>query len=559
MNTEDYTNFIADICKREYSKQLKIELSRPEENFGDFATNCALKLAKQVSKSPQQVAQNIADKLQEHPDFASVSVEGPGFINITLKDEVLFGGLSSITTPPQPHKDKVVVAEYSDANSFKALHGGHLYTSLVGDAVANILESAGAQVYRTNFGGDVGLHVAKAMWAIINKLGGEYPEKLEKISDDRLDWVSQRYVEGSTAYEQNIKTQEAIQKLNQRVYDIHKLGDQESDLAKIYWTCRQWSYEGFEKLYQRLGMKPFDKYYPESSISDLGVETVKKHTGDIYKESEGAIVYDAEDDGLFTQVFITSQGLPTYAGKDVGLILAKYRDYKFDMSYMITDASQKDHIAVVLKSIEKFAPELVNNTVHHTHGRVKLAGGQKMSSRLGNVLLANDILQATDDAYRSQTGKNDSVITIGALKYSFLKIRTGGDITYDPKESVSLEGNSGPYLQYAAVRANSILSKANPTESYPKITLNKLNASERSLARAISQYPEILRVAIKDLSPHHICNYLYELCQIFNKFYDNNRVLDDPRSQLRLQLVKYYADVLNNGLSILGINVPEKM
>jgi len=559
MSGEDYTKFIADICQKEYSKQIDIELSRPEEKFGDFATNCALKLAKQVNKPPKQIAQNIAEKLQGHPDFADVTVEGPGFINITLRDEVLINHIASANKTSPTFKNKVVVTEYSDPNAFKALHGGHLYTSLVGDAVANILESAGAQVYRTNFGGDVGLHVAKAMWAIIEELGGEHPEKLENITSNHLDWVSQRYVKGNTAYEQNSKAQKEIQSLNQRVYEIHKTDGQNSDLSKIYWTCRQWSYDGFEDLYQRLGMKPFDKFYPESSVADLGVETIKKHIGDVYKESDGAIVFDGEAYGLFTQVFITSQGIPTYAGKDVGLIQAKYNDYKFDMSYMITDVSQKDHIAVVLKSVEKFAPKLSKNTVHHTHGRIKLAGGQKMSSRLGNVLSASDILQATDAAYQSQTGKDDSTVTIGALKYSFLKIRAGGDIAYDPKESVSLEGNSGPYLQYAAVRARSILKNAGAAESGSKVKIDKLNDSERSLARAISQYPEILRLATRDLSPHHICNYLYELSQVFNRFYDNNRVIDDPRSQLRLYLVNNYHKVLSHGLNILGIKIPEKM
>ncbi len=421
------------------------------------------------------------------------------------------------------------------------------------------MDVGGAKVHRVNFGGDVGLHVGKTMWAILQELGGEHPEKLTGISDDeKLDWVSQRYVIGNTAYDEDEQAKAAIIVINKRVYDIHANEDHDSPFAKIYWSCRQWSYDGFDALYARLGMVPFAKYYPESAVSDLGLATVKQHIGDVYKESQGAIVFHGEEHGLFTQVFINSQGLPTYAGKDVGLIQQKQLDYAPDQSFIFTDISQKDHLAVVMASIKQFAPELVAATRHYTHGQIKMVGGVKMSSRKGNILRASDILDAAATANQQLNESKSSEVELGAVKYAFLKNRIGGDIIYDPKESVSLEGNSGPYLQYAHARAQSILRKAQG-DAATELLAETLEPGERSLVRKISEYSEVVDKAVVELMPHHICTYLYELAQTFNRFYEHNRVIDDERQVLRLALVSKYAQTLHDGLQILGIHAPAKM
>lgn len=532
--------------------------TRTDAAHGDFATNVAMQLAPQVGKAPRDIAEALSESLQNDDIVQEVSVAGPGFINVRIKSGHLFAQALGSTSLDKPLEGKTIVAEYSDPNSFKVLHGGHLYTSLVGDVVANILETAGGNVHRVNFGGDVGLHVGKTMWAIIKELGGEYPEKLSDVTDEnKLDWVSERYVIGNNAYEDDELAQKEITEINKRVYAAHSDKDTTSPFAQIYWKCRQWSYDGFDALYKRLGMHPFEKYYPESSVFDIGLQTVRQHTPDVYQESEGAIVFKGEPYGLFTQVFINGEGLPTYAGKDVGLIQAKYQDYKFDLSYMITDVAQKDHVAVVLKSIEQFEPELAQHTFHQTHGRIKLAGGEKMSSRKGNILKADDILDAAFLAYKDVSGKEDEKVVLGAVRYSFLKVRIGGDIVYEPKESVSLEGNSGPYLQYALVRARSILRKSQETTLAN--AADDLDSSERSLALKITEYPEVFNSALVDYSPHHICNYLYELAVAFNRFYETSRVLDDPRSSIRVALVQAYEGVLSSGLTILGMPRPEEM
>jgi arginyl-tRNA synthetase len=539
-----------------FDTQTRIDLSRPESQFGDYATNVALQLAKQVGKNPREVAEQITEKLRVRlgDTVREVTIAGPGFINIFMSDSSLWKAVDA--EPVKSLAGQTIVAEYSDPNPFKILHAGHIYTSIVGDAIANLLEHAGADVHRVNFGGDVGLHVGKTMWAILRELGGEHPEKLQDIPEaGRSEWLASCYVRGTAAYEDDEAAKASIIALNKRVYQLFDTNDHDSDFAQIYWTCRQWSYDYFNAFYARIGTK-FEKYYPESVTAPIGLKTVREELEKgVYEESNGAVVFNGEKYGLHTRVFINSHGLPTYEAKDVGLIMAKWQDYHFDKSVVITGNDIIEYMKVVLKSIEQFAPELAARSVHLTHGNVKLAGGVKMSSRKGNIFRAVDVLNAAADANKESTGRNDEQAELGAVKYAFLKQRIGADIIYDPKESVSLEGNSGPYLQYAHARARSILAKA----TVEQVALTELQDDERSLLRKLSEYAEIVERATTELLPHHICTYLYELAQEFNRFYEHNRVVGDERQAVRLQLVQRYADSLQSGLRLLGITAPERM
>lgn len=549
---------LAEICASLFGQELPVELSRPEPQFGDYSTNVALRLAKDLGRNPREIAEDLINKIRQdlEGELKEVNVAGPGFINLTLNDSALIRSLSS--TPQKTLENQQVVAEYSDPNPFKVLHAGHLYTSIVGDSVANLLEIAGAKVHRVNFGGDVGLHVAKTMWAIVHSLGGEFPDKLNEIPEaDRSEWMAKAYISGTNVYEEDEKARSEIVEYNGRVYKLHTDNDHDSDFAKIYWTCRQWSYDYFNSFYDRIGTH-FEKYYPESETAPIGLATVREHIGDVYEESDGAVIFDGEKYGLHTRVFINSNGLPTYEAKDVGLIIKKWQDYEFDKSVIITGNDIIEYMKVVLKSIEQFMPELPERSKHLTHGIVKLAGGTKMSSRKGNILRAVDVLDAASQANKSLTGKEDNTTVLGAVKYSFLKNRIGGDIIYDPEESVSIEGNSGPYLQYAHARARSILRKAETDYEDYEIK-DELDPKERALASKISEYSEAVDKAINELLPHHVCTYLYELAQTFNRFYEDSRVIGDARQDLRLKLVSLYADKLKNGLSLLGIDAPESM
>lgn len=551
---EEIRELLHKAVKQAVGEDIAVELTRTDEQFGDYASNVALQLGKKLGQNPREVAEKIVAALPKDSLATKAEIAGPGFINLTLSDEALIRALDK--NPAQPLKGKIVVAEYSDPNPFKVLHAGHLYTSVVGDSIANLLESAGADVHKVNFGGDVGRHVGITMWAIIKKLGGEHPEKLADIAKDkRSEWMAEAYVEGNNAFEEDESIRPEILKLNKQVYQLHADSDHDSPFAQIYWTCRQWSYEYFDEFYARIGTK-FEKYYPESEVADLGIKTVQDHVEKgVFEKSDGAIVFKGEPYGLHTRVFINSEGIPTYEAKDVGLIFTKKKDYNFDISVVITGNEQEQYMAVVLKAIEQFAPELVQATRHLTHGIVKLKGGVKMSSRKGNILRAVDVLEAAATANKKATGQDDDAVVLGAVKYSFLKQRTGGDIIYDPEESVSIEGNSGPYLQYAYARARSILSKVQSEKGQ----LTSLDEAERSLARKISEYPEVIDKATAELMPHHICTYLYELAQTFNRFYEKTKVVGNDREAERAQLVSAYADTLKNGLGLLNIAAPEKM
>ena len=282
---------------------------------------------------------------------------------------------------------------------------------------------------------------------MVKWLDGEHPEKLDTIAaEDRPAWMGERYVEGTEAYETDPHAKQEIIDYNKRVYRLHTENDHDSPFAQIYWTCRQWSYDYFPELYRQLRVAPFARFIPESEVTPLGIATVRENIGTVYEKSaeSDAIIFPGETFGLHTRVFINSEGLPTYEAKDVGLSLTKWRDYQFDESIIITAAEQQQYMQVVIKSIEQFAPEPAQRTRHVTHGTVKLAGGVKMSSRRGNVLLALDILATARGAAEAYGKRADESVVLAAIKYSFAKARVGGDIIYNPAESVALEGNRGP-------------------------------------------------------------------------------------------------------------------
>ena len=531
------------------------ELTRPDEQFGDYTTNVAMQLAKQLGKSPKELAASLADELKNDPLIAAADVAGPGFVNLTLSDDAIATGLQSDITGLMAGQR--VLLEYSCPNAFKELHTGHLYQTVVGDALGRLLEATGATVFRANFGGDVGLHVAKCMYGIIEKLGGEKSAELAKVSEtERAEWLSAAYVAGAKAYEEDEGAKQRITTINNDIYVMHTMDDHESEFAKIYWTGRDWSYDYFRSFYESIEVVAFDKFYPESTTTTPGLELVRANIPGVFQESDGAVIYPGEDAGLHTRVFITSKGLPTYETKDLGVIASEVKDFTYDRRVIITGNDQSEYMKVVFAALRAIDAELAAKQNHLPHGTIRFGTGQKMSSRLGNVTRAVDVIdtvasvvEAKDDVLRKQ-------VTLGAVKYSFLKHRLGGDIAFDVNESVNLDGNSGPYLQYAHARARSILAKVPHFEGGG---LHELEAAERSLARKLGEYGEVVELAVSELRPHHVCTYLYELAQVFNRFYEQSRVIGDPREALRLTLVRSYALTLEQGLGLLGIDAPQSM
>lgn len=546
---------IASIIQELFAIEADVTLTRPDEQFGDYATNIAMQLAKRLGKNPREIAEQIAEKLRADNSFTTVEVAGPGFLNVRLTDEALMAELNQ--QPAQTLAGKTILVEYSDPNPLKPLHAGHLYTTLVGDMIARLCEQAGAKVTRLNFGGDVGLHVGKSLWAILKELGGEHPEKLALIPEaERSQWLGARYVEGNNAYEDDETAKAEIVAVNKHVYQLHADGDKDSAFAHIYWTVRQWSYDYFAKLYAELQVHPFDRFIPESEVTQLGLDTVRAQLEKgVYKESQGAVVFEGEPFGLHTRVFINREGLPTYEAKDVGLIQTKWHDYNFHESIVITANEQAQYYEVMLKSVAQFEPEMAQRSTHLTHGVVKLQGGVKMSSRKGNIVSALDIIESARVAGQESGRAVTEDTTLAAIKYALAKNRLGGDVIYDPKESIALEGNSGPYLQYAHARARSIIAKS----SVAPAELSDLTPGERSLVRKLGEYTGVVDQATNERMPHHICTYLYELAQKFNSFYEHNRVIGDEREAVRLALVDRYSATLKAGLGLLGIAAPDSM
>lgn len=534
---KDLEKAVQTAVKELFDTDVAVELTRPDERFGDYATNVALQLGSKLGKSPREIAEQLAVKLREDlaGRVADTSIAGPGFLNLGLTDAALIELASQ--NPSKPFSGQEMLVEFGDPNPFKAMHIGHLYSYIVGDAICHLLEAAGATVRRLSYHGDVGLHVAKAIWGM-QHAGAE-------VSADNIGLY---YAEGAKAYAENEQAKQEIDAINQKVY----AGDE--TIKALYDEGKAKSFASFDEILKQLSVRT-DKRYLESQSAPIGLETVKRHIGKVFTESDGAVVYEGEKVGLHTRVFITGKGLPTYEAKDLGLTELKQRDYPgSSRSIIITANEQAEYFKVMLAALREVDSEVAGKTTHLSHGFVSLSTG-KMSSRTGDVYSADNLITDVEQAMKKLDRGYSEDIKIGAVKYAFTKHRLGGDLTYDVAESVSLEGNSGPYLQYAHARARSILAKAEvhdkPTESF--------EPDERSLLRKLGEYPEVVEQATSELMPHHICTYLYELAQKFNNFYEHNRVVGDAREDVRLQLVQAYADTLKNGLQLLGITAPDKM
>lgn len=527
----------------------------PENIAADFSTNAPLKLAKTLKKSPLIIAEELAQNLKNQTFFEHIelNVSAPGFLNFILPDEYLNAKIANFSAnfakniSSDEYFGKTVICEFSDPNPFKVLHVGHLYTSIVGDSISRLFEYAGAKVIRANFGGDVGLHVAKTMYILAQK----------SLQDIRIEDIANCYVEGTAAYEDSPEAKKEITKLNKEIYQINAENIHGTPLSDLYWRGRELSYTYFKDFYARIGLK-FDKYYPESTVASLGLKIVKEQLEKgVYQESAGAVVFDGEKFGLHTRVFINQVGVPTYEAKDVGLIFTKWNDYHFDKSVVITGNEQLDYMKVVLKSVEQYAPELVAKTSHLTHGLVKLPGNVKMSSRKGNFLKAVDVLDMVRDALKSEYQNEDEVVALAATKYAFLKYKMGGQIIFDPQESVKMTGNSGTYLLYSAVRAKKILEKTKNQSQHQN--QHSLTTPERNLIKKILAYKNVLSEALSEMAPHKVATYLYGLSQDFSRFYENCPVAGSPEESSRKQLVKLYLDIMTHGLNLLGIVIPEEM
>ena len=549
---------IKSVCRDLFHIDTEIELTRPDAQFGDYSTNIALKLSKQLGKPPMEIAETIA-KIINNVDseiIDKVTSAGPGFLNITLTSKALHDSYSNAVQWDKPNVGDMILVESGDPNPFKEMHLGHLYDSIEGDVVASLFESTGAEVKRLSYHGDVGLQIAKSIWGIGESINWDLDKLEGALKDKQLNFY---YAKGSTAYEENEEAASKIREINGHIYS-----KDDEVINKIYEYGKKISFDRFDKVLGEIKIHN-DKRYLESESSVIGLATVKDNIGKVFEQSDGAIVFKGEKVGLHTRVFINSKGLPTYEAKDLGLVELKERDYpKSTKSIVITGSEQTEYFKVMLAALTEISPELATKTVHIPHGFLTLTTG-KMSSRTGDVYDAATLISEVKDVINQQypDSKVKEEIFLAAIRYTFLKQKLGADIIFDVKDSVGLEGNSGPYIQYAHARAKSILEKAEMEGQSiaPELKIDQipLQEGERFLAMKISEFPEVVEQAAQNCMPHHICTYLYELAQEFNRFYEHNRVINDTRMFTRLHIVNVYADVLKTGLKLLNIPAPLHM
>jgi arginyl-tRNA synthetase len=539
-------------------------------SHGDYACNVAMVLAKKIGENPRTLAEKIANTLQELAidEVESVAVAGPGFVNITLARNFFTQSLQNIIEvgPRYGSNEKLagkkVMVEYTDPNPFKQFHIGHLMTNAIGESLARIYDAHGATVVRANYQGDVGMHVAKAIYGI--KALGTLPSEDEPLAE-RTRFLGQAYVMGSKAYEEDEQAKESIHAINKAVYEKN-----DAEVNALYDQGRAWSLEHFEKLYVMLGTT-FDHYFFEGEVWQDGVALVTEYLAKgIFEMSDGAIVYKGEQDGLHTRVFINGQGLPTYEAKDLGLIKQKLeREPDIDTSIIITGSEQKEYMKVLTAAAKHIWPDKAGAWHHITHGMMTSPGGKKMSSRKGDVITGESLLLEVQEVAKekiTQAGKVAEIsdelleqISVAAIKYMILKQDSTKNIIFDLEQALSFEGDSGPYLQYTYARAQSALAKGRGEGLVP--SFENVPEDITNLERLLYRFSEVVQLALSEHAPHHITQYSIELAREFNSFYGNTKLVDTTSefSPYRLAMATATAIIIHNGLHLLGIQAPEKM
>lgn len=528
-----------------YDIDITPELSRPDAAFGDIATNVALQLAGRLKCNPRQIAEELAEVLRSNPDFAEVTVAGPGFINVRLSDEALLQQLQ--VSAPQQYANTNVVIETNSPNPFKAMHIGHAMNAVVPDAIANILERAGAQVHRVSYHGDVGLHVGKSMYSLLKYAQSDVQRIAQIPKAERNSFMSRMYAEGAAAYKESEEAKREIDALAAQSFTC------EDPLYKqIYELCLEWSYQQIDETVARLGNKPIERRFVESAADSRGVAIVKQHTPAVFTQSNGAYIFEGSKYGSFDNVFVSSNGRGLYAARDLGLMELKNEAFHPDKSVIVTGGEQGQYFKGVIAAAELSDPSLKGQTVNIPTGLVKLTTG-KMSSRDGNVITIDWIFDQFRQAIEDRGAVATDATIAGALRYQFLKVKIGSDVIFDINDAVSITGNTGSYLQYAHARAKSILRKIDHAE------IKQLQPEDRILVRKMGEYSDVVDLATRQLEPHHICQYLFELAQEFNRYYERNRVVGSELQAHRAGLVAAYARILADGLALLGIHAPDEL
>lgn len=565
LKTNDLTD--GDIEKIKFTVDINKDIDR-----GDLYTNFALVTSKTFNQNPIVIAINLAEYLHGALDkniFKKVEA-ADAYVNFYLVDTFEVPKDNTIF-----HKDftgKKIAYEYTDPNPMKEFHVGHLMNNTIGESLSRIGEIAGAEIKRYSYQGDAGRHLAVTMWGL-RFMDLPWPDAEGITITDKVRFLGQAYVTGNKKLaeakeagdEEYSKVMTEIEIMNQKIYDRS-----DDEVNALYDQGREWSLQKFEELYEILGTK-FDYYFFESITAPIGLKIVKENlnaTSSIFKKGENdAIIFEGEAYGLHTRVFINAKGIPTYEAKEIGLAKVKYDLWNFDRSIVATANEQNEVFKVTNKAITLLMPEIGSKMEHIGHGMMQFVG-VKMSSRTGKIIAGDELVEDMMESSYEKMAERDMPeqekrdiakdIAVAAIKFSILKQNFRKNIIFDKEKALSLEGDSGPYIQYAIVRINSIEKKTEGL-TYSDVK-NEMTPEAQNLMRTLWRFDHMCYKAIEEFAPQYIAQYLIDLASRFNSFYAKNKIIEDEKVHKELlDLCVKTREVLTRGLTTLGIRVVPKM
>ena len=574
-----------------------VQLQKTRSEFEGNLTLVVFPFVKMARKSPEQTGQEIGEYLVAHCEAVSKFNVVKGFLNLSVSNEAWLSLLADIDKDdhygerPAHEGSPLVMIEYSSPNTNKPLHLGHVRNNLLGWSLAQIMAANGYRVVKTNIVNDRGIHICKSMLAWQKWGNGETPESSGKKGDHL---IGDYYVAFDKHYRQEVSQLQAqLVEAGMPPAEAEKRAKDEAPLIKeahemlVKWEnndpevralwekMNSWVYAGFDETYKKLGVS-FDKIYYESQTYLKGKAKVEEGLakGLFERHDDGSVWADLTSEGLDQKLLLRSDGTSVYMTQDIGTAEMRFQDYPIDKMIYVVGNEQNYHFQVLSILLDRLGFKWGRELVHFSYGMVELPNG-KMKSREGTVVDADDLMQLmVDDALKtslelgkfadmSDEERNEiaRIVGMGALKYFILKVDARKNMLFNPEESIDFNGNTGPFIQYTYARIRSILRKAKDIQSVPSCP-NTLNAKEVELIQKLSEYGAAVEQAGKDYSPSGIANYCYELTKVFNQFYHDYSILNEPDADtkaMRLMLARNVAKVIRNGMALLGIEVPERM
>lgn len=555
--------------------------------YGDYFTTVAMRVSSRFGKSPIELAGEIVGKLSGVINKAEVA--HPGFINIYVSKDLskeIINQYNDRYGRSDIGKGKQMMVEFGQPNTHKALQLGHFKSAITGLPIANLYENLGYEVIKANFFGDIGMQVSNCLWGVINRNGTWYSkfnsEDLQEIKDnlesiiesDGIDaaalYLDKSYVLGRNLSEQKESVKEECKDINRKIYE-----KSDENIVELYEFTRDISIRHQDKAFKELGVE-YDVQYPESVVWELGKSIVLENVGKVFVEDAGAIIFEGDKFGLQRWVFLNSEGFPTYSGKDLGLAVKKLKDYpNLDLAIITTSVEQNAYFRAVIKALELIFPEMQGKYKHLGFGWL-LFENKKMSSKTGKNVKYTDLIHQANEVARKMVSQEKgyseeqaeniaSTVAMGALKFGILSHEFHKDINWDLDKFMSMTGFAAPYILYTYARGRSILSVCNfEYDEMYKINLEGIleNDIELELLKKIGEFPELVKSAGLNISPHLLCRYIYELSDIFNRFYGEFKIHNEENEVVkegRLRLTHIATDIIKRGMNILGINTVEQM